>query len=124
MQEPVAAPIRPLRPWAVALLWPLAVVLPAVALGFELATRMCAKELFDPLPTPLHIALVAAVPLANLAALLALRRQPGRRAWRAVSFANGLTIGVAAYYALVFLPLVPLSLLFIIATVRILSLSR
>jgi hypothetical protein len=107
--------VRPLPRWTRVLLWPFAVVLPLVALGVELSTRICAEALFDPLPTPLHVALVATVPLANLAALLVLRRPPTARAWRLVGFANGLAVGVAAYYTLIFLPLVPISVVFIIA---------
>jgi len=107
--------VRPLPRWTRVLLWPFAVVLPLVALGVELSTRICAEALFDPLPTPLHVALVAAVPLANLAALLALRRPPTQRTWRVVGFANGLVVGVAAYYTLIFLPLVPISVVFVIA---------
>jgi hypothetical protein len=110
-----AATVRPLPRWARGLLWPFAVVLPLVALGVELSTRICAEALFDPLPTPLHVVLAAAVPLANLAALLALLRPPTPRVWRFVGFANGLAVGVAAYYTLIFLPLVPISVVFVIA---------
>ena len=115
----VPPPVKPLRPWAQTLLWLFGVVLPLVTIGVELSTRMCAEELFDPLPTPLHVVLVMVVPLANLAALLVLRRVAGgrvasARAWRFVRFANGLAIGVATYYALVFLPLVPISVVFVI----------
>lgn len=116
---PAHATVRPLRRWARVLLWPFAVVLPLVAIGVELSTRMCAEELFDPLPTAFHVVLVFVVPLANLAALLALRRAPNARTsnvrvWRVVRFGNGLAIGVAAYYALLFLPLTPISVLFVI----------
>ena len=111
--EPTGPPY--LGPWQTALLWLFAVVLPAVALGIELSTHICAETIFDPLPTPLHVALVALVPLANLAALLALGRGASDRSWRLLAFANGLALGVAFYYALVFLPLVPISVVFIIA---------
>ncbi|HXT51058.1 MAG TPA: PEP-CTERM sorting domain-containing protein [Thermoanaerobaculia bacterium] len=112
--------MKPFRGWMQALLWPFAVVLPLVAIGVELGTRICAETLFDPLPTPLHVVLVVVVPLANLAALLLLRRAsspwpPSARTWRLVRFANGLALGVALYYALVFAPLVPISVLAIVA---------
>ncbi|HXT21127.1 MAG TPA: hypothetical protein VN923_10275, partial [Thermoanaerobaculia bacterium] len=54
-----AAP-RPLRLALAIVLWIFGVALPATALIVELTTRMCAEELFDPLPTPLHVLLVAA----------------------------------------------------------------
>src|ERR1051325_11676744 len=117
---PAAA--RQLRRWAQGLLWPFAVVLPLTAIVIELSTRTCAEELFDPLPTAFRLGLVFVVPLANLAALLVLRRAPNARSsnvrlwrfWRWVQFANGLAIGVAAYYTLVFAPLTPISVLFVV----------
>ncbi len=94
-------------------LWPLAVLLPLFALGFELVTHMCAEMLFDPLPTLLHKILVALVPLGNAAGLVALRgRAPVRRSYLLL---NGFGLGVALYYALVFAPLTPLSVVMIIA---------
>ena len=38
------------------------VLLPAVTLGFELTTHLCAGVFFDPLPTWFHVLLVALVP--------------------------------------------------------------
>lgn len=109
---------RGLSRWAALWLWTFAVILPATTIGIELATRICAKTLFEPLPSPLHVLLVAAVPLANLAALVALRRGGsgiGPSAWKGLAFGNGLALGVSLYYSLVFLPLVPISVVFIIA---------
>ena len=124
----VSANDRPLSRFAAGLLWIFGVVLPAATLGIELTTRICTDTLFDPIPTPLHVLLVALVPLANGFALVALRqdapaRLRGARAWRALTFANGVALGVAVYYALVFLPLVPISVIAILYGLGLLSLA-
>lgn len=112
--EATAPPASPsLSLGAAILLWPAAVILPVVALVFELVSRMCTEVLFDPLPTLAHGVLVAAVPLGNAWALVALRR--GRAVSRGLVFAIGLGLSVAFYYALVFAPLVPLSLMMVMA---------
>jgi len=36
-------------------------LLPAITIGFELVTCMCAEALFDPLPSLAHLAVVTAV---------------------------------------------------------------
>jgi hypothetical protein len=83
----------------------LGVVLPAVTLGIELATRMCASVFFDPIPSFLHVLLVAWVPLANGMIWSETRREPARyRPW--LGWANGLAVGVAAFYTVLYLPLV------------------
>lgn len=89
----------------------LGVLLPATTLGVELASHMCAETLFDPLPTPLHVVLVAAVPLGNLWLWNRLTRdaQPFPASWVA-----GVTVTVAAYYAAMFLPLTPLAVIAIV----------
>lgn len=80
------------------------VILPVITLALELATRMCAGAFFDPLPTFWNVLLVAFVPIANLLAWLAIRdNQSERRTW--LGWVNGAAIGVACYYAFLFLPL-------------------
>ena len=82
------------------------VVLPVVALVLELLTRLCAGILFDPVPTVYHGALIASVPLANLWGIVALRRQ--RADYLGLfGLVNGFSIGIAAFYALLFLPFSP-----------------
>ncbi|MEN6405202.1 MAG: VIT domain-containing protein [Thermoguttaceae bacterium] len=89
------------------------VLLPATTLGIELATRMCAEAFFDPIPTLGHILLVALVPLANAMALIEPLRQSPR--WRRRLFwLNGVALGVALFYTVVFLPLTPLAVIAII----------
>jgi len=80
------------------------VILPIITLALELATHMCAGAFFDPLPTIWNVLLVAFVPAANLLAWNAIQRgQAERRSW--LGWLNGAAIGVAGYYAFLFLPL-------------------
>ena len=91
----------------------LGVLFPASVLVIELVTRMCAVQFFDPMPTTWHVLLVAFVPLANLAAWLRARGAIRTRLlW--LQIANGAAIGVAAYFTLMFLPLMPLAAVAII----------
>jgi len=88
----------------------LAVVLPAVAIGVEISTGMCAGVVFDPLPTVLHTAAVSLVPISNFLVWLCLRN--GRTAGlQRLAFAHGAAMAVAGIYALLFLPVLPLAIL-------------
>jgi hypothetical protein len=81
------------------------VILPALTLAIELATRMCAVTFFDPIPTVWHVLLVVIVPATNLLSWLAVRGS--RPAWlRWLGWANGFALGVAFYFTLLYLPLV------------------
>jgi hypothetical protein len=92
------------------LAWLLGVILPAVTLGVELSSRMCAEEFFDPLPTPVHVLLVACVPVASVLGLIGrVRRTP--RLLSAAVFLNGVAICVGALYTAIFLPLLPLAVI-------------
>ncbi len=82
--------------------------MPAAALVVELATRMCSEHLFDPVPTVFHAALVALVPIGNLAVWLVLR-QSAVRLRTPLLWLNGAVIGIAGFYALLFAPLMPVS---------------
>ena len=97
------APVRPGK-FVSGLLLFAGVILPLITLALELATRMCAGAFFDPLPTIWSVLLVAFVPAANLLAWLAIQdNQAERRTW--LGWVNGAAIGVASYYAFLFLPL-------------------
>jgi hypothetical protein len=82
------------------------VLLPLVTLGVELTTRMCTDALFDPLPTMFHIFLVALVPLANFLVWRALRLSDVSPR---LALLNGAAIGIAVFYSVVFLPLIPIA---------------
>ncbi|HKE94931.1 MAG TPA: VIT domain-containing protein [Povalibacter sp.] len=83
------------------------VILPLGTIAFELITRMCAEALFDPLPTLFHALLVTLVPAANLLVWLSFRKPLLRPQW--LAFGNGVAIGIAGFYSLLFLPLLPIA---------------
>jgi hypothetical protein len=83
------------------------VLLPLATIGIELVSQLCAENIFDPLPTPLHLVLVALVPACNLWVWCSFTRSHTRH--RRLAFANGLAIAVAALYSVLFLPLLPVS---------------
>ncbi len=84
------------------------VLFPLAVIAIEWATGLCAQAFFDPLPTLAHAVLVGLVPLANLIALVHLRKNstalPG---WLPVL--TGVSLAVSAFYALIFFPLMPLA---------------
>jgi hypothetical protein len=89
------------------------VALPIIAWVFELLTGICTSELFDPLPTAWHVALVALVPLANLLGCINLRR--AQLHWlRLLDWSNSIALGIALYYALGFLPFTPFAVVGIV----------
>lgn len=83
------------------------VLLPLITLGYELATRACADAFFDPIPTHLHVALVVLVPLSNLIVLISAMTRPILQKWH--SLLNGMAMGISGFYTLLFLPMLPLS---------------
>jgi hypothetical protein len=84
------------------------VILPAVTLGFELYYRACGLSLFDPIPTIWHVLLIVCVPAANLLVWINLYNQYYQK-WL-IPF-NGLAMGIAAFYAVLFIPLTPIAFL-------------
>ncbi|MEW5854103.1 MAG: VIT domain-containing protein [Myxococcota bacterium] len=97
------------------------VLLPAGTLVFELSTGVCAESFFDPIPTPLHVLLVALVAVGNALTLAVTTEIAAKQPWRIRLL--GLTIGVSALYSLLFLPLVPVALLGMIFGLGFLPLS-
>ncbi len=88
------------------LIFLIGVVLPVVALVTELASHMCGGVFFNPVPTLLHAVLVALVPAANLWLYLCLRQ--GRLGKvRLLAWSNGAAIGVALFYSIIFIPILP-----------------
>lgn len=84
------------------------VFLPTLVLVLEAATGFCASTFFDPIPTFWHIALVGCVPAVTFFACYALL---GRKVKKPLGFGLmcGFALSVAAYYALLYVPLVPAS---------------
>ncbi len=108
-QAPATALPAPARPPNVPGLMILlfGVLLPLITLGVELTTGMNGAAFFDPLPSIFHIFLVGLVPLANFAVWLALRRGTTARLGK-LALVNGCAIGVALFYSILFLPLLPI----------------
>src|SRR5262245_8452437 len=105
--EPVRASTSP-RPGLCALI--LGVIYPATVIAIELATRICAEALFDPMPTYWHTLAISLVPAGNLLLWARLREQaPKALAW--LAFTNGAVVAIAGLYALLFLPLLPIAIL-------------
>ena len=100
----------------------LSVVLSYLALLFESTTHICAENFFDPIPTFWHGLLVFSVPTTQL--FIAGTKDPTdprRRRW--LGAASGLGIGASCYYSLMFLPLLPGSVIGILIGLGLLSLS-
>src|SRR5262245_5508749 len=105
--EPVRAP-RPPAPGLCMLF--LGVIYPATVIAIELATRICAEALFDPMPTYWHTLAISLVPAGNLLLWARLRDHASKAlAW--LAFTNGAVIAIAGLYALLFLPLLPIAVL-------------
>ena len=83
------------------------VVLPAAALTIEATTHVCAQNFFDPLPSAAHTVLWAMVPIANFMAWLSIHRDMSQH-YGVTLFANGMAVGIAILYTLMFLPLTPI----------------
>lgn len=108
--ESLAAPKEPLGLIGTLLIGLFGVALPLITLAIEAASHWCASILFDPIPTLFHALLVAFVPIANLVAVIALRRRMSEHlAW--LGWLSGVSIGAAAYYALLFIPFSPFALI-------------
>ncbi len=83
------------------------VVLPAAALCIEATSHVCAHTFFDPLPSAAHTVLWAMVPIANFLAWLSIHRDMSQH-YGVTLFANGMAVGIAILYSLMFLPLTPI----------------
>ncbi len=89
------------------------IIAPVITLGVELATQMCAGEFFDPLPTPIHILLVAFVPAANYLVWRDLMKGKSDHLWL-LNWSNGITIGITLFYSLIFAPIAPIAFIAIL----------
>ncbi|WP_152616416.1 hypothetical protein [Sphingomonas sp. ERG5] len=87
-------------------------VFPTLVILIELITGLCAGSFFDPMPTLGHIVLVASVPAINFFLWRATQREGASRP--ALIILGGAAMGIAAGYALVFLPMLPIALVAII----------
>jgi hypothetical protein len=88
------------------------IVLPLVALSVELALRICASHSFDPFPSNAHALMFALIPISNLLILLCVASDLSEH-YAFLTLLNGMASGIALTYALMFLPLMPVSLMFV-----------
>ena len=82
------------------------VVFPIIVFGIELVSGMCGSTFFDPLTTWFHVALVALVIGSNWWLLTARSRSSSLRKRGLIS---GISMAVSGFYALLFVPLIPIS---------------
>ncbi len=90
------------------------ILLPIITLGVEFFTHMCAETFFDPIPTIWHILLISFVPLANVLVFINLKKDDVSNLTK-LGLVNGIAIGVSLFYAILYLPLSPISVIGIIA---------
>lgn len=97
-----------------AIIYTIVALLAAAAILVETATRMSALHFFNPIPTYMHLAVLATVPVILLATtvLLSTGRASVRPGW--LCFANGWLVAIAAWYSIPFFPLVPIAFMGIV----------
>ncbi len=104
IQAPEDPPVR--HPWQTKR-WIFGVALPLGVTAFEALIPFCGSVFFDPLATGWHLLLALMVPLVNAWLLLGAPR--GSERWKGV--AVGFALVIALFYALLFVPLIPASLM-------------
>jgi hypothetical protein len=87
------------------------VILPLVAMVFELTTHFCAQHFFDPFPSPSHVILFLLIPLSSFMAWLSGRKDMSPH-YGFMALISGMAMGIGCLYALMFLPLTPHSAMY------------
>jgi len=100
--QPRTTPEKKRQPGAGLIL--MGVLLPLIALIFELTSHACAGAYFDPIPTWWHVLLVASVPLINGVIIYRLRNGVSSETTPLLA-ANAATIVISLFYAVAFAPL-------------------
>jgi hypothetical protein len=96
-------------------------ILPLFVLLVELTTGLCADSFFDPLPTWGHVLIVLAVPVTNVFLWRAAQRREPHSPWLMV--AAGAAMAIAAAYALLFVPMMPIALIAVVIGLGLLPLA-
>lgn len=96
------------------LLWFFGVILPAGVALFEWMSSFCASVFFDPFRSWMHVVLVALVPVVNAWLLVEVRRG-GLRRPKLAAVLSGVVMVVSGFYAWLFVPLIPASVIAVIA---------
>lgn len=100
------APTRAHSRWATGALWFFAVILPAVAIGFEWVTKISGGIYVDPIPSWSHLLLLLLVPVSAGAVLYVLAREHASvPVW--LRWSLSVATGVAMAYSVLFIPLTP-----------------
>lgn len=84
------------------------IILPTLAMLFETQFHVCARHFFDPFPSNTHTLLFSMVPIAGVLSWLCLSCS-NNRLYGLALFANGMAVGIAILYTLMFAPLMPVS---------------
>lgn len=113
---------KPARQWVQGLTFFGGIIMPAISITVEATTHICAQEAFDPIPTTWHLLIVVFVPLAQLHAWFTVRR--GVTSTPALAlFVNSIAVGISLFYAIVYLPLVPLGAMMLVVGLGLLPLT-
>lgn len=85
------------------------VILPALAISIEHWSHICAQSLLDPLPTKWHVLFASLVPVSNFFTWLAIRvnLEPF---FVPLALLNGIAVGTALFYTILFLPALPIAI--------------
>src|SRR4029453_15321837 len=92
------------------LLFAFGIILPIIALGVELCIHICGQVFFDPIPSPAHIGLIAIVPIGNFL-LWKTYADRGSTHPNWLGFLNGMASGISLLYAVLFIPVLALSVI-------------
>ena len=84
------------------------VIMPLIVLTIEFLTGMCGSTFFDPFETWWHVFLVVFVAVTNW---WLLTKRSHKSALKPRALLSGISMGVSLFYGILFLPLVPLSIL-------------
>lgn len=98
------------------------ILLPGVTLVTELSTGMAAAAFFDPIPTWVHVLLVALVPAGNFVVWYVVRYNKLMRP-RWLSLLNGAVLGVSGFYTILFMPLTPIAIMMFWSGIGLLPLA-
>jgi len=102
------------RTWAMVIIVLFGVLIPLAAVSIELVTGICAAIFFDPLPTLWHVTLFLAIPLSNAFSCWAIGTRSARHVG-VLGFVNAVALGAAIVYTLMFTPILPISVIGVIA---------
>jgi len=82
------------------------VALPALTVIVEAVSGMCTDMFFNPIPSYYHLFLISFVPVGNLVTCLAIKNKKFGN-YKVINYINSCTIGIALFYTIMFLPILP-----------------